>query len=712
MQTNLKDLIENETGKRFNKNKMCCPFHSEKTPSFTIKKYSDKDRYYCFGCGAKGDEIDFVMKYKNMTYIEACNYLGIELDPVTKEIYSNIEKVEKVAKNIKDLTFIKLYSFTGSDSKVLYFKAKFKDNEGNKQCRYYHLNNGNVEFNRGHIEVPYNYSRLVRAIENKKPIFILEGEKDADTLAFYGYTTTSFKGVKKFDYSIFKDAVIYIIPDNDKPGEDYKNNLWSNMKDYVKEFNVVYPKSFRKAPKGYDITDWFNDNNTIDDFKRELKDKWDYKKSTLWKYTHEIKHANTIKYVPEKVWENLEILLNRENVNLKFNEISKNVESTGRITTEGEELLIDIQTLSKLRGLNLSKQDCADAILKISLANKYNPFLDYVIVNRNNDYSIIDKVFECIEINKEFINNEKFYKTLFTKWLLNVVRQAGNTFEKAYSSQGILVFQGEQGTYKSTFFKDLFNNHKFFKGGQDLDPKDKDSIKQNTKYVVVELGELDATLKHSQARLKAFITREYDEYRLPYAHTENKTPRTTTYCATVNKIDFLKDETGSRRYWVIPIKKCNIDKLHQIDISKFWGAVYDLYLSNMVDYYLTSEETNLLNGKNTSFNMETDISIIIDETFDFEQDETYWKTYQVTELCNTLGIKEKKALKNELERRGYKYKNNRDKYNGGKQRKGYLLPNIDADEVKDFKIADAKNPFNKPSTKVIEMGQRQITWAK
>ena len=44
---NLKDFIENETSLKFDRNnKICCPLHGEKTPSFTVKKYDDK--YYFF----------------------------------------------------------------------------------------------------------------------------------------------------------------------------------------------------------------------------------------------------------------------------------------------------------------------------------------------------------------------------------------------------------------------------------------------------------------------------------------------------------------------------------------------------------------------------------------------------------------------------------------------------------------------------------------
>jgi len=52
----------------------CCPFHSERTPSFTV--FLNRDNFYCFGCGAGGDVITFVMKMQNVDYITAVEYLA------------------------------------------------------------------------------------------------------------------------------------------------------------------------------------------------------------------------------------------------------------------------------------------------------------------------------------------------------------------------------------------------------------------------------------------------------------------------------------------------------------------------------------------------------------------------------------------------------------------------------------------------------------
>ena len=51
-----------------------CPFHSEKTPSFTV--HDDKGFYHCFGCQAHGDVIDFVMKTENLTFPETVERLA------------------------------------------------------------------------------------------------------------------------------------------------------------------------------------------------------------------------------------------------------------------------------------------------------------------------------------------------------------------------------------------------------------------------------------------------------------------------------------------------------------------------------------------------------------------------------------------------------------------------------------------------------------
>ena len=52
----------------------CCPFHSEKTPSFTVSP--TKQFYHCFGCGAHGTALGFLMDYEHMDFVEAVEELA------------------------------------------------------------------------------------------------------------------------------------------------------------------------------------------------------------------------------------------------------------------------------------------------------------------------------------------------------------------------------------------------------------------------------------------------------------------------------------------------------------------------------------------------------------------------------------------------------------------------------------------------------------
>ena len=86
--------------------KACCPFHKEKTPSFTVS--DEKGLYYCFGCQSGGDIFDFMMKIENLSFTEAKQKLadlaGVELKPqgnfsAAEQQRINLRKALDYAKN-------------------------------------------------------------------------------------------------------------------------------------------------------------------------------------------------------------------------------------------------------------------------------------------------------------------------------------------------------------------------------------------------------------------------------------------------------------------------------------------------------------------------------------------------------------------------------------------------------------------------------------
>ena len=74
-----------------------CPFHSEKSPSFTV--YPQDNSFYCFGCGAGGDAITFIRKRENLDYPDAVEFLanraGITIVKDDRGLYKSTPKIDR-----------------------------------------------------------------------------------------------------------------------------------------------------------------------------------------------------------------------------------------------------------------------------------------------------------------------------------------------------------------------------------------------------------------------------------------------------------------------------------------------------------------------------------------------------------------------------------------------------------------------------------------
>ena len=102
-----------------------CPFHSEKTPSFTVFE----DNFHCFGCGAGGDVITFTMRIENLDYRDAVNFLADRCGmtvPQDDRKFSNIEKPR--------LTRERAFSMNKAAARIFYENLASPDGE---QARKY-----------------------------------------------------------------------------------------------------------------------------------------------------------------------------------------------------------------------------------------------------------------------------------------------------------------------------------------------------------------------------------------------------------------------------------------------------------------------------------------------------------------------------------------------------------------------------------------------
>ena len=86
----------------------CCPFHNEKTPSFSVSP--SKGIFKCFGCGKSGTAVGFVMEHESLSYVEALKYLAkkYHIEVVEKE-----DSAEDIAQRQKNESLLLVSEFAG-----------------------------------------------------------------------------------------------------------------------------------------------------------------------------------------------------------------------------------------------------------------------------------------------------------------------------------------------------------------------------------------------------------------------------------------------------------------------------------------------------------------------------------------------------------------------------------------------------------------------
>ena len=110
----------------------CCPFHNEKTPSFSVS--ASKGIYKCFGCGKSGTAVGFVMEHENMSYTEALKYLAgkYHIEVVEKE-----ESAEEIAQRQRHESLLLLSEFAGK-----FFQESVSTPEGQSIAYQYFRSRG------------------------------------------------------------------------------------------------------------------------------------------------------------------------------------------------------------------------------------------------------------------------------------------------------------------------------------------------------------------------------------------------------------------------------------------------------------------------------------------------------------------------------------------------------------------------------------------
>lgn len=148
----------------------------------------------------------------------------------------------------------------------------------------------------------------------------------------------------------------------------------------------------------------------------------------------------------------------------------------------------------------------------------------------------------------------------------------------------MLVLVGEQGKYKSSFFRFLALNDDWLNDNFSSLDGDKAFEKLRGMWIV-EMAELQATKRAKDVEsIKSFITSRNDSYRPPYARRTELHPRMCVLAGTSNPVDFLVDKTGNRRF--LPVS-CGTNPVNnpfddeqatRAEVVQAWGEIMDEFL--------------------------------------------------------------------------------------------------------------------------------------
>lgn len=163
-----------------------------------------------------------------------------------------------------------------------------------------------------------------------------------------------------------------------------------------------------------------------------------------------------------------------------------------------------------------------------------------------------------------------FTMAVAERWLISAVARVCQPGCKA---DCVLILEGSQGLGKSRALAIL--GAPWFTD-EIAEVGSKDSAMQLLGVWIVEIAELDSMTRPEVSRVKAFLSRSCDHFRPPYGRRVVEQPRRCVFAGTVNGTEYLRDETGNRRFWPVACSVARLEEL-QRDRDQIWAEAMHLY---------------------------------------------------------------------------------------------------------------------------------------
>jgi predicted P-loop ATPase len=286
---------------------------------------------------------------------------------------------------------------------------------------------------------------------------------------------------------------------------------------------------------------------------------------------------------------------------IRFNKFTQQIEMDGEVLQGAERFYLSLAE----QGYKVSKELAVDCLIQVAHEHPYDPvalYLEHVAATVEPAY-IGGIATSYLRPEDTGIKPCTIYDEMIRRTLIGAVKRV---FEPGCKHDTACVLMGDQGARKSSFWQSL--GGAFFSDALG-DISSKDDLMVLHRSWIMEWAEIDHIMGRKQAgQVKAFLSQATDLFRVPYGKATESFPRRGIIVGSTNRsTGFLVDDTGNRRFWVIPTTRTELDPIDtptlMAERDAIWSAAVHAYRNGETNY-LPPELASIVSQENENYQVE------------------------------------------------------------------------------------------------------------